>query len=241
MSKKFYIYLITNKILNKQYIGSRTKYSGNPIRDSYMGSCTTLNQDYKIFGRESFLKEILLEKYYIGKEDLLNTELEFILKYNTLAPNGYNRQLPNQYPSFYMAGKPAWNRGKKTSEETKKKQSDSHKGQISWLKGTRGLIHPSEETKEKTRKSLLGKPKPHKGHPCSEETKEKMRKPHSPMSEESKQKMRKPKSEEAKKNMSLSKIGKPSIMKGKKHSEESKQKMRENMKGRIPWNKRVKI
>jgi len=237
MSKKFYIYLITNKILNKQYVGSRTKYRGTPIKDNYMGSCTTLNQDYKIFGKENFLKEILIEKDYIEKEEILNAESEFILKYNTLAPNGYNRQLPNQYPSFYMIGKPAWNRGKKASEETIKKLRESHKGQVSWLKGTKGLIHPSEETKEKQRKAMLGKPNPHRSHPCSEETKEKLRKPRGPMSEESKQKMRKPKSEEARYKMSLSKKGKTSSFKNKKHSEESKQKMRENMKGRIPWNK----
>lgn len=51
-------------------------------------------------------------------------------------------------------------------------------------------------------------------------------------SEETKQKMRKPKSEEAKRNMSLSKRGKPSIMKGKKHTEESKKKMSESRKGK---------
>ena len=64
-----------------------------------------------------------------------------------------------------------------------------------------GGIPLPEKVKEKIRNSLLGR-KP------SEESREKMRKPHKGLSEESREKMRKPKSEETKKLMSLSKKGK---------------------------------
>ena len=57
---------------------------------------------------------------------------------------------------------------------------------------------------------------------CSEETKQKMRKPRS---EETKQKMRKPKSEDHKRNMR------------KPKSENHKRNLSKSLKGRIPWNK----
>ena len=42
-----YIYIITNTITNKQYVGSRM-YKGNPLKDSYMGSSKQLKEEYKI-------------------------------------------------------------------------------------------------------------------------------------------------------------------------------------------------
>jgi hypothetical protein len=41
--------------------------------------------------------------------------------------------------------------------------------------------------------------------------------------------------------MSVSRIGKPSAFKGKKHTEESKEKMRLSNLGKEPWNKGIKV
>lgn len=209
-----YVYLTTNIVNSKKYVGD---HSSEILEDNYLGSGEYLKKAFKKYGRNSFTREIL--EIFPSKEEAFNSQEKYIQKFNTLVPSGYNISpkggygVPDSYlheetkekigkslsgPNHPNFGKPAWNRGKKASEETKKKQSDSHKGQISWLKGTKGLIHPSEETKEKQRKALLGKPNPHRSHPCSEETKEKLRKPRGPMSEESKQKMRKPKTKRIK-------------------------------------------
>jgi hypothetical protein len=168
----------------------------NNLNDGYLGSGIFLRNSIRKYGKDNHLLQIL--EYFPSKELLVNKEKEIVneqLLKDPLCMNlkigGIGGAVSGERNQWF--GKPAWNRGKKASEETIKKLSESHKGQVSWLKGTKGLIHPSEETKEKQRKALLGKPKPHKGHPCSEETKQKMRKPRGPMSEESKQKMRKPK------------------------------------------------
>lgn len=209
-----YVYLTTNVVNFKKYIGD---HSSEILEDNYLGSGEYLKKAFKKYGRKNFKREIL--EIFPSKEEAFNSQEKYIQKFNTIIPFGYNISPKGGYgvPDSYLHeetrkkigrsllgenhpnfGKPAWNRGKKASEETKKKQSDSHKGQISWLKGTKGLIHPSEETKEKQRKALLGRPNPHRSHPCSEETKEKLRKPRGPMSEESKQKMRKPKTKRVK-------------------------------------------
>jgi group I intron endonuclease len=116
MSKKFYIYLITNQILNKSYIGSRIDYNCKPEDDNYMGSSKHLDVDFEIYGTENFKKEIIKVYTYKNNKHLLNKETEYILKYNTLSPNGYNYYLPNKYPGFYM-------NGSHLSEKTKEKIS----------------------------------------------------------------------------------------------------------------------
>lgn len=47
--------------------------------------------------------------------------------------------------------------GKKHSEETRRKMSKSHRGQIPWSKGKKGIFHHSPETKEKIRQKAIGR------------------------------------------------------------------------------------
>jgi len=62
------------------------------------------------------------------------------------------------------------NKGKKVSEETRIKLSESHIGQIPWIKGKKH----SEESKKKMSSSLKGRKVWNKGKPHSEETKKKI-------------------------------------------------------------------
>ena len=48
----YYVYIITNLILNKQYVGSRLCYKSKIKNDNYWGSSGYLDEDYKIYGRE---------------------------------------------------------------------------------------------------------------------------------------------------------------------------------------------
>ena len=99
-------------------------------------------------------------------------------------------------------------KGKKLSEETKNKMSDSHKGK-----------QFSEETKQKISDSLKGENHPLYGKHHSSETKQKMSEAHKNMSEETRKKM------------SVSHKGKTSPNKGRQFSEEHKKKISEARKG----------
>ena len=73
-----YIYLTTNLINGKKYIG---KHFG-AIGDSYLGSGTLLQRAIAKYGKENFKKEIL----YISKDEKENSEKEreFIKVYDAV-------------------------------------------------------------------------------------------------------------------------------------------------------------
>ena len=172
--KFYYVYVITNNINHKQYVGSRICHI-SPDKDTYMGSSKSLKEDYKIYGIENFSKMIISDNY-INSKEMLDEESFYILKYNTLYPSGYNRFIPNKKEGFYMEnyhyseesrekmrqsklGRPSNNRGKKFSEESKKLVSLSQMGEKN-----HGFGKPlSEEHKASIGKSLKGKTPWNKG------------------------------------------------------------------------------
>lgn len=166
-----YVYLITNKLNGKIYIG---KHSTNNLNDRYMGSGKIIKRAITKYGIENFTKEYLA---FCDTEEKLNWLEKFYIKKYKAREVGYNLSsggdgvtglYGNKNPMYgvHRYGKDAPNFGKSHSIKTKQKMSESHKG-LHW--------HLSEETKEKMRK------------PKSEETKLKMKKA---MSEERKQKIR---------------------------------------------------
>ena len=74
----YYIYMTTNLVNGKKYIG---KQKGE-INDSYLGSGTLLLRAIKKYGKENFKKDIL----YISKNEKENSikEREFIKYYNAV-------------------------------------------------------------------------------------------------------------------------------------------------------------
>jgi len=114
MEKQFnYVYITTNLINGKQYVGS---HGTNKVDDGYLGSGRYFLRSLKKEGKENFKRKILQE----CKSILEARELEsfYILKYNTLYPNGYNLS-PKGGIGF---------KGANHSEETKRKQSEWQKG-----------------------------------------------------------------------------------------------------------------
>jgi group I intron endonuclease len=81
---RHYIYIITNKLNGKIYIG---KHSSKRLNDNYFGSGVALKRAILKYGRENFIKEILIE--CIDEEELNIKEIHFINKYNTFK-KGYN-------------------------------------------------------------------------------------------------------------------------------------------------------
>ena len=86
MKKYNYIYIITNTLDGKIYIG---KHSTNDLSDGYLGSGIHIKRAIKKYGKENFTKEILA---YTDTKDSLNwLEKYYIRKYKAQNPKiGYN-------------------------------------------------------------------------------------------------------------------------------------------------------
>lgn len=99
-------------------------------------SCTYFYRAIEKYGWNNF--EHIILKDNLTKEQAQQTETQYIKKFNTLVPNGYNLTGGGDYPTL-------------VSETTKKKMRDSHLG-----------YKKSEITKQKMSKSRMG----HPGYNC---------------------------------------------------------------------------
>ena len=135
----YYIYLIVNKVNGKTYVGQR-KSSKEWYEDKYMGSGKVLGFAKKKYGVENFEK--LLIQYCYSKEETNKAERFWIAEYRRRGKAEYN------IANGGDGGNGEANKGKKRSDETKRKLSEAHKGN-----------HQSEETRRKRSESLKGKPK----------------------------------------------------------------------------------
>jgi len=88
------IYLITNLINGKSYIGAEKKYSSE-----YFGSGRLIIEAIEEFGKENFEKKILVNNIE-SREELYEIESYFIMGLETLAPGGYNRRIFSWPPSL---------------------------------------------------------------------------------------------------------------------------------------------
>jgi group I intron endonuclease len=142
-----YIYLTTNLITGKKYIG---KHRSTTFEPSYLGSGKYLKNTISKYGRENFTCEIL--EWCETLRDLNDCEIKWISQLNAvecetfynLAPGGEGHTAPH-------------------SMETRKQMSDIKKGKAPGNKGKT----LSDTTREKMRQAKLG-------HTISEETRRKM-------------------------------------------------------------------
>lgn len=176
------IYLVTNLINNKQYIGQtrvslqrRWKKHQSIAKNYYNGKrkyISLLSQAIIKYKIESFKIEILEEN--INLIDLDNKETEYINKYNTLSPNGYN---------LIAIG----NNANLISVETRSKLSKSLSGKNNPMYGKthsdemkanmrQRMKNPSEKLKLywESLKTKTGPANPSFGIPCSDERKRKI-------------------------------------------------------------------
>jgi group I intron endonuclease len=112
------IYLVTNNVNGKQYVGQTiTQHSrhghGHAMRDAY-----------KKYGFKNFTYDIVVSG--IDKDNLFLDYAEkfWIEVMNTLAPNGYNLESGGKRGKIVHHTP---NKGKKASEETRKKMSESQR------------------------------------------------------------------------------------------------------------------
>lgn len=159
------IYLITNKINGKQYVGQTIHTAELRFAQHCKPSetnCRLLNRAIQKYGRENFEVSVLED---VDSQDLLDEkEIYWIDKLNTLSPLGYN-----------LNGGGNGKGG--VSEETRKKLSEALKGKFAGENNPfYGKTHTAE-TREKLRKphpNYSGEKNHNYGKPLPDEVKAKL-------------------------------------------------------------------
>jgi hypothetical protein len=168
MEKKYnYTYQIKNLINNKTYIGV---HSTDDLDDGYMGSGIQLKPAFDKYGKENFVKTImcffdtanemyeeekfLVDEEWIKRSDNYNIALggiggnmgEEVNKKISKAIKGEKHYL------YGLKGKNNPHYGKKRSEETRRKMSESRKGKKNPMYGKEGGMKDKTHTEETKRK-----------------------------------------------------------------------------------------
>lgn len=214
MEKIGYVYLTTNLVNGKQYVG---QHLSNGFDVNYKGSGTYINNAINKYGWDNFNCEIIC--WCSNQTQLNEAEDNYIKLLNTMVPNGYNLKgggSHGKYSEESCNKMSKTRKGKKLSKQHCKSISESHIGHT-----------VSEETRRKISES-------NKGKKIREETRKKMSeaqkiRKHKPLSEETKQKISK-----ANKGYKLTEEQYKKLCdshKGKKQSEETIKKRVEKLKG----------
>jgi hypothetical protein len=125
MEKKYnFVYITTNLINGKQYIGD---HSTNNLNDNYLGSGKLLIKAFKKYKKINFKREIL--EFFNTKKEAFNAQSFYINKYNTIINNGYNISPKgglcirgcHSEETIKLLKKPK-------SKKAKRNMSESHKG-----------------------------------------------------------------------------------------------------------------
>ena len=240
-----YIYITTNLINNKKYIGMHRSENFDP---SYKGSGKILTQAFKKYGKKNFSTEVI--EWCYNENELQEKEKYWIEYYKAvendnwynLIPGGGGVQLFGDDNPFY---------GRHHTQETKDKISENLKGRFVGENNPMYGVHliVSDEVRKKMSEShkgllvgdknpMYGKPAHNRGKPMSDETKKKLSKsltgkhPNIPL--ETQEKLRKLRSERmaGEKNPQFGKKGKLSPKYGTHPSEETLKKISESRKGK---------
>lgn len=150
-----YVYLITNTINGKKYIGVSMKCDKKSI-NNYFGSGTVIKEAIKKYGKENFKKEILKE---------FNSEIE-AREYERQLITDLNAIDSPEYYNLVGGGHGGGVKGRVVNEETKKKISQSLMGHKNYK--------PTEEHKKTLSDKFKGRTSPMKGKIQSEITKQKI-------------------------------------------------------------------
>jgi group I intron endonuclease len=135
--EEYYVYLTTNNINGKRYIG---KHHGE-LNDSYLGSGENLIAAVKKYGKENFSKEIL----YIAtsEADAYNKEAYYIELFNAVeSPDFYNISPGNNYSA---TKKFVRDRSYTKTPEYRQRMSEACRGEKNGMYGR----HHTEEAKKK--------------------------------------------------------------------------------------------
>ena len=141
-----FIYKITNRITNQSYIGQTVNSLEERWRKHKQinSNCRYLKNAFSKHSIDNFEFKLICICF---DSDLNKFEIEYIKKFNSLVPNGYNLREGGE-------------NGGKHSIETKKKISETLKGRTDIIRAKSQLGKPhTEEVKNKIRNALLGSKK----------------------------------------------------------------------------------
>lgn len=166
--KKRFVYMTTNKITGKKYIG---KHTTNDLNDGYFGSNDELIEDIKLLGKEHFERIILdyaetdeelkqKESYHLRKNKVVERSDFYNNTYAASGGNPFKNWTQERYEKYIELQRKVQT-GKKRSRITRERISKNNVG-------FRGKRH-TEETKRKISESMKGKTH-------SEETRKKLSK-----------------------------------------------------------------
>lgn len=131
-----YIYMTTNLINNKKYIGQKT--SNKFLGENYLGSGKILLKAVNKYGWNNFKVE-LLEKCS-SQEELDKAEIKWIIYYDAVNSN--------EFYNLRQGGQTGMRRGSKMSLETRKKMSKSLKGNKKLIESHKGYIMPDYQKRK---------------------------------------------------------------------------------------------
>jgi group I intron endonuclease len=229
------VYVITNTINGKCYVGETINIHERFLHHKLCNK-QTIHKAVKKYGILNF--DVYVEYLPdLKKDDLIALEEQLIIKFNSMAPHGYN-----------ITPKGTHNNGYKHTEEAKekirlsstgRKHSVETKQKLSKIKMGKKLPPLSEEHKQKLLAANKGSKRPktkehmeklcaaNRGKKLSEEHKRKI-------SESNNGKIRPPVTEEWRRKQSLAHKGRVSPNKGKTASLETREKISLSHKGLIP-------
>jgi group I intron endonuclease len=176
------IYLITNTLNGKQYVGQSLGVKKRFFRHRRAARLKLKREAFYLHnaiskhGEDNFKFEVIL---YATDPDYLNLmEQKVIAGFNTIAPNGYNldsggnvNRTMSDVTRQKLCGRTPWNKGMPKSEEAKRKQSLAMMGKPSPQKGK----PRTAEEKAKQSVAMKGRVAWNKGIPMSDEQKNKLR------------------------------------------------------------------
>lgn len=147
----YYIYMTTNLINGKKYIG---QHKGKP-NDSYLGSGTTISKAIKKYGKENFSKEILC--FCSTREEANEKEKEYILKYDAVN----NKEFYNNAEGGGADGWRACHRYFKANPDKAKKIYQANGKRLQQWR----INHPEEYQEKALKPFLEGSKKWRETHP----------------------------------------------------------------------------
>jgi group I intron endonuclease len=172
------IYRIKNTITNKYYIGCtiqndiQKRWSSHRQLAKKDKGCTALKEAFKKYGIDNFKFEILIICF---NEDCFKYEKEYIKKYNSLVPNGYNISEGGNGGALF--------KGKHHSEETKlllrnksKEYHNNPENKESHSKKIKEAMEKSEKWKKALAEGRVSQNRKGKKYKMSDSDKEKISK-----------------------------------------------------------------
>ena len=160
------VYIITCLKNGKQYVGESVDMKGRMYKHKCPGEKQTIpfKEDLELYGWDEF--DIYVEYLRaFDKESLIDLEEQLIIRFNTLAPNGYNAQQRGNIRNHTIETRNKISestKGRKVTEETRAKLSEAGKGK-----------RHTEESRKKMSEAQRGNKKTH-GYRHTEETRKKM-------------------------------------------------------------------